>query len=570
MKTALPLLQRLNPKSSTKPAGLPACACALVVLCCLRADAQTWDGGDASNYWTNALNWVGDVVPDQDSAILFNNAAAPNLNNFLGETFYVKSLTFGPAQTTSVTINSTDGTNAALIFHPGTIVTVNAGSHTIVGPAPAPGAFGGIIFYNEDLPVLDVAQVGNVITLSWPAASAHYRLQAQTNGLISGGWSDYPGGGSSPVNVTIDPANPAVFYRLVSSGIFYTFDVAAGASLELAGRLRQAGSAGTRNYYKTGGGSLFLSKDNGGNSGWLAPGDTFTVNQGILRMGHRARGNSGMKLVANSGGTLQVDGEEAMPNGSVSLAGAGVYGTNGALEFVGGLNISGGGTNRIEAFTVNLTSDTSIGALQSGQLNKCGLSGAFTMTKVGPGELELGSALYTTNANPWAGIIVSNGTLKVSGAITYSTPVTVATGATLRVTASFGSVGGPVTVQTGGKVEGTGTINGAVSVDGELAPGVGSAIPGTLTINNSLTLGAGSTTSVQVAAASNDQVASLTSVVFGGTLNVTDISLGGITPGQTFQLFSMGGSGSFTVTGTPSIGGTWSFNPATGVLAHIP
>ena len=99
---------------------------------------------------------------------------------------------------------------------------------------------------------------------------------------------------------------------------------------------------------------------------------------------------------------------------------------------------------------------------------------------------------------------------------------------------------------------------------------MGSTIPGTLTINNSLTLGAGSTTTVQVAAASNDQVAGLTSVAFGGTLNVTDISLGGITPGQTFQLFSMGGSGSFTVTGTPSIGGTWSFNPATGVLTHVP
>jgi len=548
---------------------ISAIALTLAGLSCLSADAQTWDGGDANNYWTNALNWVGDVVPAQDSAIIFNNASAGNLNNTLGQTFAVKSLTFGAAQTAPVTITTTS-TNESLMFNPGTVLTVTAGDHKVIGPASGATTLGAIVFTNAALPVLNVSQAGNVLTFSWAAASAHYRLQAQTNGLSSSGWSDYPGGGSSPVNVTIDPANPAVFYRLVSSSIGYTFDVATGASFEFAGRLRQAGSAGTRNYVKTGGGTLYLSKDNGGGLGWVGPTDTLTASQGILKMDHRARGNSGMKLFVNSGATLQIIGEEAIPNGSVSLAGTGVYGTNGALEFVGGLNLAGAGTNRIETFTVNLSANASIGALESGQLNKCGLSGAFTMTKVGAGELELGSALYTTNAVPWAGIVVSNGTLKVSGPITYTTPVTVASGAVLRVTASFGIVGGPVNVQAGGKVEGHGTINGAVSVDGELAPGVGSTIPGTLTINNSLTLGAGSTTTVQVAAASNDQVVGLTSVAFGGTLNVTDISLGGITPGQTFQLFSMGGSGSIAVTGTPSIGGTWSFNPATGVLTHVP
>jgi hypothetical protein len=252
------------------------------------------------------------------------------------------------------------------------------------------------------------------------------------------------------------------------------------------------------------------------------------------------------------------------------LAGNGGSG-NGALEFTGGLNLAGAGTNRIECLTVNLAGNTSIGATDSGQLNKCGLSGIYTMTKVGPGELELGPTLYTTNAASWAGIIVSNGTLKVSGAYTYTSPVTVAAGGTLRVTATFGSVAGPLTVHTGGKVEGTGSLNGAVNVSGDLAPGVGSTVPGTLTINNALTLAAGSTTTVQVAAVSNDQVAGLASVTFGGTLNVADISAGGITPGQVFQLFSIGGSGNFaSIVGTPSIGGTWSFNPATGALTHVP
>jgi fibronectin-binding autotransporter adhesin len=63
-------------------------------------------------------------------------------------------------------------------------------------------------------PVLTNSVLGNTITFSWSGA---YKLQSQTNSLsvgLSSNWSDYPGGGSSPVNVTINPANPTVFFRL--------------------------------------------------------------------------------------------------------------------------------------------------------------------------------------------------------------------------------------------------------------------------------------------------------------------------------------------------------------------
>lgn len=64
-------------------------------------------------------------------------------------------------------------------------------------------------------PTLGVSQSGNTLTFSW--AEAGYKLQAQTNTLSSGlgtAWTDYPGGASSPVIVTMDPANPSVFFRL--------------------------------------------------------------------------------------------------------------------------------------------------------------------------------------------------------------------------------------------------------------------------------------------------------------------------------------------------------------------
>jgi hypothetical protein len=57
----------------------------------------------------------------------------------------------------------------------------------------------------------------NTLTIAWPADHLGWILQAQTNGLSTGQWFDLSG--SSDVNsvaIPINPANPAVFYRLSS------------------------------------------------------------------------------------------------------------------------------------------------------------------------------------------------------------------------------------------------------------------------------------------------------------------------------------------------------------------
>jgi autotransporter-associated beta strand protein len=62
--------------------------------------------------------------------------------------------------------------------------------------------------------MLNYARVGNNLELSWTGL---FKLQAQTNSLgtgLSNNWFDYPDGGSPPVIVPIDPASPAVFFRL--------------------------------------------------------------------------------------------------------------------------------------------------------------------------------------------------------------------------------------------------------------------------------------------------------------------------------------------------------------------
>ncbi|HVU26292.1 MAG TPA: autotransporter-associated beta strand repeat-containing protein [Verrucomicrobiae bacterium] len=60
--------------------------------------------------------------------------------------------------------------------------------------------------------LLGFSQTGNAIMLTW---QGNYKLQSKTNNIV-GSWFDYPGGGTSPVNVTIDPAQSSVFFRLSS------------------------------------------------------------------------------------------------------------------------------------------------------------------------------------------------------------------------------------------------------------------------------------------------------------------------------------------------------------------
>jgi hypothetical protein len=59
---------------------------------------------------------------------------------------------------------------------------------------------------------LTIHASGDWLTLDWPMGCI---LQAQTNGLRPGNWFDLPGtGDTNSVVIPMDPANPAVFYRL--------------------------------------------------------------------------------------------------------------------------------------------------------------------------------------------------------------------------------------------------------------------------------------------------------------------------------------------------------------------
>ncbi|MCP5503692.1 MAG: autotransporter domain-containing protein [Chlamydiales bacterium] len=96
-----------------------------------------------------------------------------------------------------------------------------------------------------------------------------------------------------------------------------------------------------------------------------------------------------------------------------------------------------------------------------------------------------------------------------SGTVRFETPqtvdgtTTIAAG-TLIVNSTFDSPAGPLFVNNGATLEGIGTINKNVTVNGTLAPGDRGI--GTITLNGAQTLGAGSTLDIELTPTTNDTV----------------------------------------------------------------
>jgi fibronectin-binding autotransporter adhesin len=97
---------------------------------------------------------------------------------------------------------------------------VNGGALTITGGgvtwANNLAVDGSISVATAAPPTLNVVNNGTSLQFSWTGS---FKLQAQTNALnigLTGIWHDYPGGGTSPVNVPIVPSQPSVFFRLIS------------------------------------------------------------------------------------------------------------------------------------------------------------------------------------------------------------------------------------------------------------------------------------------------------------------------------------------------------------------
>lgn len=214
-------------------------------------------------------------------------------------------------------------------------------------------------------------------------------------------------------------------------------------------------------------------------------------NGGTLRYtGAAASSNRGFTIGAN-GGTLDASG-------------------SGALNFTGG-QIFLSGSNTARSFTL---AGTHAGAnTLGGSLGDNG-TGATSLVKSGSGTWVLtGSSTY------------SGGTLINAGTLLVNNPTGSGTGT------------GSVVVQTAGKLGGNGTISGAVSVEGTLAPGnsIESLSTGALTITSTGTLDIELGRSSGTPVSDRVKVTGVVSLASGANLKLTLYS--GLTSPQDGDLF---------------------------------
>jgi autotransporter-associated beta strand protein len=138
------------------------------------------------------------------TATLVVTNAGPGLTNGVSFTLFSKPVS-GFA---SVTLPATDPTGTTNYVWQNNLA-VN-GSITLTN--------GGLVIPTAPPPI-KFSLSGTTLTLSWPSAYLGYILQAQTNSVkvgLSNNWVNVSGSGSgTSVNITINPANGTVFYRLI-------------------------------------------------------------------------------------------------------------------------------------------------------------------------------------------------------------------------------------------------------------------------------------------------------------------------------------------------------------------
>jgi hypothetical protein len=161
----------------------------------------------------------------------------------------------------------------------------------------------------------------------------------------------------------------------------------------------------------------------------------------------------------------------------------------------------------------------------------------------------------------------------LSGSLAASATISINTGATLDASARSDAT---LTLNNGQTLAGGGTVKGNVVIGSGATLAPGSSL-GTLLLNSNLTLTGGSKTVVEVnksSSPSNDLAQVAGSVIYGGTLIITNLGAIPLAAGDSFKLFSATNySGTFTnlVPVIPGLNLAWDTNSlvSNGVLGVV-
>lgn len=235
--------------------------------------------------------------------------------------------------------------------------------------------------------------------------------------------------------------------------------------------------------------------------------------------------------------SLQLDGGLVQFK-SLATNQAGSLGSGNVINFNGGgLRWAAGNTADISARTVTIQSGGA--TFDSGVNNitfasSIGNNGSGGLTKMGAGKITL------NGNNTYSGVtLISQGALAFgsAGALPNSSQIVFSNSATLDVS---GRSDGTFTLGGGRRLTGNGSVLGSVSASSGATISAGASV-GTLVVTNALTFQSGSTNIMELDAAAhtNDLIAGLASVSYGGRLVLTNLN-GTLTNGDSFKLFSAG------------------------------
>jgi autotransporter-associated beta strand protein len=336
---------------------------------------------------------------------------------------------------------------------------------------------------------------------------------------------------------------------IATGGILATVTNGANAATITGGALTSgntnadgAGDLIVINNNTTSGGSLILNSilaDNGATPVGLTIGSTATASPGGPVVLGGSNTFTGATFITR--GVLQLSNSQALQFSTLnySLPGTLSFGALSAAN-LGGL--AGSGNLPLPSTFALVVGNNNSTTTYSGALSGAGAS----LTKTGTGTLTLsGANTYTGNTAVNAGTLALTG----AGSITSSTNLTLASSATLDVSALPG-----FTVGAAQTLGGRGFINGAVTIVGALSPG--DSAPGALTFSDSVTLAAGSTNIFKISSSplTNDAVVVLGLLTNGGVLLVTNIGVTPLAGNQSFQLFTAAGCiGAFAQVLLPSL-----------------
>ena len=378
-------------------------------------------------------------------------------------------------------------------------------------------------------------------------AGATYTVSIPGNALAATNKLTIAGGITVADNVAasiVGTAPSGTNNDIVFSGVA-TINVGNNASLVLDTRFNKTGTSGLT---KNGNGVLILAPtgNNGGGSSVTA--FPYIVNAGVIRVeSNTAWGNSANAITVNNGAAIELDNHSMnQANGTTTINGMGI-GNNGAIRLIGPAS-----TTSYNAGTGSLTLATT-----SGVGVDAGSKFTINQKVIGPGGLTKlgGGNLVLNGIDTYGGATtITAGTLSMgaTGTAASTTGFDVQTSATMDVSAVTAFA-----VGSSQSLTGAGTLVGAMTINGILAPGESNV--GTLSTNAAFTLAGTSNFEIDKSGGnvlSNDLVTGITSLTEGGALNVAFLNSGStaLAAGDSFKLFNAGSyAGGFSSVSLPSI-----------------